>query len=83
MQVMITMNGSMIKNLEDYKEQKTTENQIKDYSEMIAKLNNCIDSLKNYSKYIPIMESISILHNSRTLFEIKLDITKRNLKNDK
>lgn len=66
-----------IKNLNEYKDLKNTESKIKEFGEIINKLNNCIDSLKIHSKHINIMESLSILHNSRTLFEIQLGKLKK------
>lgn len=63
----------MIKNLNDYKDSKKTQDEINELAKIIYSLNNCIDELKPHSKHINIMESLSILHNSRTLFEIKLD----------
>lgn len=66
-----------IKNLNEYKDLKNTEIQKKELSEIINQLNNCIDALKFHSKHVTIMESLSILHNSRTLFEIQLDKLRR------
>ena len=63
-------------NLAEFKEAKNTQEQIAELAKMIDSLNNCIDELKPFAKYINIMESLSILHNSRTLFEIKLDKVK-------
>lgn len=68
----------MIK-LTDYKNDKTAEQTKRELVKIITELSNCIDTLKIHSKHIEIMESISILHTSRTLFEIKLD----KLKNEK
>jgi hypothetical protein len=67
----------MIKNLKEYKDLKIVAKEVEELPEIIKQLNNCIDALKSHSKHIPIMESISILHNSRTLFEIKLDKLKK------
>lgn len=61
----------MIKNLNDYKNEKFTKETEKEFNDIINKLTTSIELLKSYSKYIWIMESLSILHNSRTLFEIK------------
>jgi len=63
----------LIKNLEEYKNLKNSAVKEKELTEMIYNLNNCIDSLKKYAKHVNIMECLSILHNARTLFEIKLD----------
>lgn len=65
-------------NINEYKDSKNHETKIKELNDIIHQLNNSIDNIKKYSKHINIMESLSILHNSRTLFEIELD----KLKND-
>lgn len=62
----------MIK-LDDYKQSKKAEDDKKEFSEIKFKLNNCIDTLKIHAKHVNIMECLSILHNTRTLIEIKMD----------
>lgn len=64
-------------NLNDYKNIKKLELVHKELTELKVILTNNIESLKDYTKYIPIMESVSILHNSRTLIEINIDKFKR------
>lgn len=66
----------MIK-LNEYKDSKAIKETQRETVKIIEKLTNCIESLKEFSKHINVMESISILHNSRTLFEIKLDKLKK------
>lgn len=65
-------------NINEYKDSKNHETKVKELNDIIYQLNNSIDNIKKYAKYVNIMESLSILHNSRTLFEIELD----KLKND-
>jgi hypothetical protein len=62
----------MIK-LNEYKNLKKTENSLKELNEIKFKLNNCIDMLKIHARHVNVMECLSILHNTRTLIEIKLD----------
>ena len=65
----------MIKNLNDYKNSKIK----KELIEIIHQMNNSIDCIKKYANRVEIMESLSILHNARTLFEIELDKMKREI----
>lgn len=67
----------MIK-LTEYKNTKTSKETQRETVKIITELTNCIETLKAHSKHVEIMESISILHTSRTLFEIKLDKLKKN-----
>lgn len=67
----------MIKNLNEYKDSKNAEIKYNEFVVIKTKLNNCIDILKVHSKNVLIMESLSILHNSRTLIEIQLDKYKK------
>lgn len=72
----------MIKNLNEYKDLKKSEEEYKELLIIKNKLNNCIDALKTHSKYVFIMESLSILHNSRTLVEIKINQRENYVKKD-
>lgn len=67
----------MIKNLNEYKNAKIALENEKDLTGIINNLTNSIESLKVYSKHINIMECLSILHTSRTLFEIQLNKVKK------
>lgn len=66
-------------NLNDYKNLKKLELVYTDLLVIKDKLTMCIESLKPHSKYIQVMESISVLHNSRTLIEININKYKRAL----
>lgn len=62
----------MIK-LDEFKKAKKAEDSLKEMGEIKFKLNNCIEMLKIHAKHVNIMECLSILHNTRTLIEIKMD----------
>lgn len=66
-------------NLNDYKNLKKLELVYTDLVSIKNHLTSCIEILKPYSKYIQVMESISVLHNSRTIIEINIDKYKRTL----
>jgi len=66
-------------NITDYKNLKKIELIHKELTELKGLLTTSIESLKDYNKYIPIMETLSVLHNSRTLVEINIDKFKRAL----
>ncbi len=51
----------------DLKKAKETYNELKTIQ---SKLTTSIENIAPHAKYIPIMESLSILHNSRSLIEI-------------
>jgi len=70
-------------NFDDYKNSKKTKIIAKELKEAQALLTQCIENLKEYKKYVPVMESISTLHNSRTIIEIHLDKYNRLMKEDK
>lgn len=69
--------------LNDFKNKKKLAIVQNDLIEANKRLATSIELLKEYSKYIPIMESLSVLHNSRTILEIHLDKYKRILNNEK
>lgn len=69
----------MTTNLQDYKNIKKLELVYVDLLEIQKRLTSCMELLKPYSKYIQVMESISVLHNSRTLIEININKYKRTL----
>lgn len=64
-------------NITDFKNKKKLQIIAKDLAECKKRLSTSIELLKDYGKYIPIMESLSTLHNSRTLIEIHLNKYKR------
>ena len=66
-------------NLNDYKNLKKVKIVYNDLLEAREKLTAAIESLKKYQKYNMIGESISVLHNSRTLIEIHINKFKRTL----
>lgn len=64
-------------NLSDFKNLKKLKLMASDLEKAHKLLTTSIESLKDYKKYVPVMESISILHNSRTIIEIHLNKYKR------
>lgn len=74
----------MIKDLNEYKDLKKCKLIYDDLMKIQAKLTTSIEELKPYAHYIPVMEAISIIHNSRTLIEIKIskykDIVEKEIK---
>lgn len=54
---------------------------IKDLAIAIRTMNLAIDALSYFSKYIPVMETISVLQNNKTLLEIHLNKQNKILKN--
>lgn len=66
-------------NIADYKNLKKLELVHKDLMEVQKRLTASIELLKDYTKYIQIMESVSVLHNSRTIIEININKFKRAL----
>lgn len=71
-------------NLKDYKNLKKLELIHSDLIEIKNRLTASIDLLQDYTKYIQVMESVSVLHNSRTIIEININKFKKTLerKND-
>lgn len=61
----------------EFKNRKKLKLIIKELDECEKRLSASIELLKNYRKYIPIMESLTILHNSRTLININISKYKR------
>jgi len=59
--------------LDEYKNKKKLKDIVKDLEDCKIKLTGSLNLLEVHKKYIPIMESISVLHNSRTLIEIHLN----------
>ncbi len=66
-------------NITDFKNKKKLRIVAKDLIECQKRISTSIELLKGYSKYIPVMESLSTLHNSKTLIEIHLNKYKRTL----
>lgn len=66
-------------NLNDYKNLKKVKLVYQQLQEARDILTTSIESLKKYQKYNMIGESLSVLHNSRTLIEIHINKFKRSL----
>ncbi len=66
-------------NIEDYKNIKKLELVYKDLLNIRDRMTSCIELLKEYNKYIHVMESVSVLHNSRTIIEININKYKKAL----
>lgn len=66
-------------NIEDYKNLKKLELVYKDLIEVQKRLSASLDLLQDYKKYIQVMESISVLHNSRTIIEININKFKKEI----
>jgi len=66
-------------NLNDYKNLKKVKLVYQQLQEARDILTASIESLKKYQKYNMIGESLSVLHNSRTLIEIHINKFKRSL----
>jgi hypothetical protein len=64
-------------NIDDYKNLKKLEKVYKDLLEVQKRLSTSLDLLQDYKKYIQVMESISVLHNSRTIIEININKFKK------
>jgi hypothetical protein len=64
-------------NLDDYKNIKKIELVYKDLVTIKDRLTSAIELLKDYKKYIHVMESVSVLHNSRTIIEININKYKK------
>jgi hypothetical protein len=64
-------------NLIDFKNLKKLKIVANDLEKARQLLIASIELLKDYRKYVPVMESISTLHNSRTIIEIHLNHYKR------
>lgn len=67
----------MMVNLKEYKDLKRAKIIYKDLLDIKVQLTTCIEALRPYGKYVPVADSISALHNSRTLVEIHLGKFKR------
>lgn len=67
----------MITNLTDFKNLKKIKKVYNDLLEVQKELTNSIERLKKHIKYIPVNESLSVLHNSRTIVEIHINKFKR------
>lgn len=65
--------------LTDFKNKKKLEIVYKDLLEIQTRLTGAIELLKDYNKYIHVMESVSVLHNSRTIIEININKYKKAL----
>lgn len=66
-------------NINDYKNLKKLELTYKDLLEVKSRLTSAIELLKDYTKYIQVMESFSVLHNSRTIIEIHINKFEKSL----
>ena len=59
--------------LTEYKNLKKLKIIVKDLREIQKQLILSIENLKTYKKYIPVAESVSALHTSKTMIEIHLN----------
>jgi hypothetical protein len=66
-----------VKNLDDFKTKKRSQKIVEDLTQCIHIMNLTLQGLSYYSKYIPVMESISVLQTSKTLLEIHLNKHKK------
>lgn len=64
-------------NINDYKNNKKDELIYSELLELKSRLSAAIELLKGYNKYIQVMESISVLHNTRTIIEININKYKK------
>lgn len=68
----------------EYQDKKKLESTLSELNTIQSKLTTCMDILSPHiNNYTVIMESISILHNSRTLIEININKHKRMLNETK
>lgn len=70
----------MIDDLKQYKDLKKVKIVYKELIEAAKSLTAAMEILQPYVKYIWVQESISIMHNSRTIIEININNYKRVLK---
>lgn len=63
--------------IRDFKNLKKLKIMHNDLQAIHTILTTSLDALAPYKKYYPVMESLSILHNSRTLIEIHIHKYKR------
>lgn len=60
----------VIDNLKEYKEYKRAKKVAKDLSVIIKIITLTIRAFEQFSKYVAVMEMISVLQNNKTLLEI-------------
>jgi heme-binding NEAT domain protein len=66
-----------VKSLDDFKTTKKSKKIVEDLTQVVHIMNLTLQGLSYYSKYIPVMESISVLQTSKTLLEIHLNKHKK------
>lgn len=74
-----------VTNLQDVKDLKKLEIIAKDLEDLVRIYNMCLQVFGHYKKYLPCQETISVVQSNKTLIEIHLNKTKKNiekLKND-
>lgn len=64
-------------NLKEYKTKKQIDIIAKDLSELQLNMTKCLTLLQPYKKYIPAMECISTIINSKSIIDIHLNKYKR------
>lgn len=73
----------MVTDLDEFKNIRKIKIAHKELKEAVTIISDSIDKLKKYYKYIPVNESMSVLHNSRSLLEIHIAKFKRFLDENK
>ena len=67
----------------EFQDKKKLQSTLNELNNIQNHLTTVIETLKPYIQYNVIMESISVLHNSRTLIEININKHKRMLNETK
>jgi uncharacterized membrane-anchored protein YitT (DUF2179 family) len=68
---------SDIINIKKHKNEKINKLVLQDLANSVNIINNSLSDLFKYRQYIPVMECISSLQNSKTLLEIHINKIKR------
>lgn len=64
-------------NIKEYKDLKKAKIVYKDLMELNSLLTTFVERLQPYKKYIPVMESLSALSNSKSMVQINIEKFKR------
>lgn len=64
------MEENNVKNLSDVKNVKKAEIIVKDLEKIITLIDASLNCLSEYSKYIPVMEILSLMQSNKTILEI-------------
>lgn len=67
-------------NIKKHKNEKINKLILKDLADSVSIINGSLTELFKYRQYIPVMECISSLQNSKTLLEIHINKIKRQSK---